>query len=202
MKNLIYILIIFFISTSYLFPQDVINEEIDISNSFYKDYLNGTYFVYSTRNIITETDGDTSAIKKEKIGVILTEPLTSNNKISPSLLAPIISLSIKFPISGRFHIIIKDWIQFSESIHQSYHLPLLMVGYYGVLDEDKKYIGEIAVGFGMGGLSLAVPININVYYRIYKNALLSFDIDYVPYGYDSGVAGTLVIFSLGLGIAY
>jgi len=188
--------ILFFISSGYLFSQDAINEKIDLSNSFYKNYLE-TYFM--EKNIIA-TSNDTAIEKPLDGGIILAEMLTLSNErlFSPT----VISLCFKTSIYSNFHIIIKDWIRFSKHINQSYHLLSLMLGYYGALDENKKYIGEIAVGLNsIPARPFYLVINVNVYYRVYKNILLSCGIDYLNNSFGMIDKNTDVyIFSLGLGI--
>lgn len=199
MKRSQHILVLLFFFTGYMLSQNVIDEEINLGNSFYKSYLDENYFVYSMRNNITEINDDTLVIKKEKVGIISTELLISSNEggFSPF---PTLSLSIKAPIFSNFHIIIKDWVYFSGSIRQQYHYFSLMIGYYSFLDKNKKFIGEIATGFGIGGFMLAMPVSVNIYCRVFKNILLSFGLDFTLVGSDVNI--TPYFLSLGLGITY
>ena len=235
MRKFYCIIILFFISTGYLFSQTEENKIISVDTVITvdtvvvtkadtivitnpinepeakKDFLKHDFYNdYLPSLPKTSPVKDTLAIKKEKIGIILAEILITSSDFkafSPrsllDVLFPDISLSIKAPISGSFHIIIKDWMFFSESIYQSYHLMSLMLGCYGTLDKDKKIIGEIAAGAGLIGFGsmpgAVMLVDVNVYYKIYKNALLSCGIDYIPSGHDFG---TFFIFSLGLGITY
>jgi hypothetical protein len=164
MKKLHFILILLFISTNCLFSQNnIIEENIDLSDSFYKGYLDGMYFI---KHNTTEDSNDTLAIKKEKLGIILAE-----GGIIPKAYT---SFSVKVPIFNNFHIIPK----YSSSSNKEFVCLSLMLGYYFTIDKNKTFLIEGSMGFGMQAWEAWVPIEINLYHRVSKYVLVSFGINY------------------------
>ena len=204
MKKSYYVLILFFISTIYLFSQDVIEEKINLGNSLYKSYLDKPHSIYSMRNI-TEINDDTLVTKKEKIGILIAKLGGIN---WPTGWEPYISFAVKVPIFNKFHIIseysvVTNYYISPENreIYDQYGIFSIMYGYYFYC--DKKITTEISTGVcimgsthGISGLSL--PIDVDVYYKLLEHIILAFGIDYYHiYGEKNNTKK--IAFSLGLG---
>ena len=186
-KKIYCVLILLCTFTGYLFSQSKENELIKMDTVVRVDTVVVEEPV-ADRIVVKESTDDTLVIKKEKIGILIVEGGVIGNRHGS---IQNIALSVKIPISDHIHITPKI----------SYVFPLsLMIGQYIPLDKNEKFLIEGSTGVAVWGFGLFFPINASVYYRVSKNALLSFSTDL----YLGGDTLILPIFgvSFGLGITY
>jgi hypothetical protein len=197
MKKLHFILPLLFISTNCLFSQNnIIEENIDLSDSFYKGYLDDSYFVYPIINDITETNSDTFG-NYNKTGIVSIKLGAGN----PSLALASIGIDIPIYCNINFSLKYVNGGEISFDYGATSSFAGFGLGYVGIrtnnfiLKVNAYYcIGTVHYEYrGKPGLNLGADI----LFKVYKPCYISISPDWF---HTSGGNGYTI--SLGLNWVY
>jgi len=217
MKRFSFILILPIIFTSYLFSQSEENKIIKTDTVLVEETVADTILI---EEFISNQKESIGIISVNYLGTIAPLMILRETKSRDIKISPWISYSGKFPVSNQFHIILKfSNFAVKETCYDpyignytntdNYGFLDIMCGYYFTLDANRKFIGEVSSGLSTYFCNnlpmIAIPISINVYYRIFKHVVISVGIDsYSTVGKDHmWEKGThLLSPSLGVGFSF